>query len=98
MHLEICKLCENEFLCDIRHLINAQLGRYRPLRFFLFTRSDAIKKSIEDDMALLSAVQSRDKRKIDRLTRGRWIEFLSSEEEWLEHIKAGEKRLGDQHK
>jgi len=93
MHLKICELCGNEFLCHIRHLIHAQLGRYRPLRFFLFKRSDGIKRSIEDDTAILNAVKNRDKRKINRLSSGRWVKFLSSEEEWLKHIKTEEKQL-----
>jgi DNA-binding GntR family transcriptional regulator len=94
MHMKICELGENEFLCHVRHLINSQLGRYRPLRFFLFTRSDAIKKSLDEDTALLNAVKNKDKRKIERLTRGRWVEFLSSEEEWLEHIEMKGKKVG----
>jgi DNA-binding GntR family transcriptional regulator len=85
MHIRICELSSNDYLYHIRKTIYSQLGIYKPLRFFLFSRSDAIDKTMEEFKSLLRALKSRDKRKIKHINRGRWIQFLPSEAEWHEY-------------
>ena len=87
MYVRISELSGNDFLYKIRLLIKNQLAPYKPLRCFLFSKSDAIESSMKEERALLKAVKSRDGRKIKHKARGRWIKFLPSEEEWEEHIK-----------
>jgi len=91
MHLRICELSGNEYLYKMREQIYFQLGIYKPLRFFLFTKSDAIKKTMEEFRFLLKVLRSRDKRKIKHINRGAWIKFLPSEAEWDEY-QSGENR------
>lgn len=83
MHLKIAELCGNGFLCQIRQMINAQLGRYRPLRLFLFSNSNAVGRYMESNIMLLQAMKAEDKEKIERIEPEDWIRHLPKEEEWL---------------
>ena len=84
MHLKIAELSGNEFLFQIRQMINAQLGRYRPLRHFLFSRSSAIERYMATNEMLLQAIRADERDKIERIEPEDWIRCLPSEEEWLE--------------
>jgi len=84
MHLKIAELSGNEFLFQLRQMINAQLGRYRPLRLFLFSRSNAIERYMETNKMLLQAIRADEREKIERIEPEDWIRCLPSEEEWLE--------------
>jgi len=88
MYLKICDLSGNEFLLFTRKLINNQLGRYKPLRLFLFNKPNAIARAIEEEKALLDAIKKRNNRKFNRLAKEKWIHFLSSEEDWVQHEKS----------
>jgi DNA-binding GntR family transcriptional regulator len=82
MHLRIAELCGNAFLCQIRQMINAQLGRYRPLRLFLFSNSNAIEHYMTTTKALLKAMKDEDSKKVEQIESEDWIHCLPSEEEW----------------
>ncbi|MFC2164461.1 GntR family transcriptional regulator [Acidobacteriota bacterium] len=84
MHLRLSELSGNEFLLQIRQLINAQLGRYRPLRMFLFSRSNTIERYMETNKMFLQAIQAEDWERIEQIDPEDWIRHLPSEEEWLE--------------
>ncbi len=90
MYLKICELSGNEFLYQIRMMINAQLGRYKPLRFFLFTREDVIEKSMKEFKRLLSVFKSKDKKALERLDSSHWLNFLPKEAEWIEYRRLKE--------
>ncbi|MBN1225158.1 MAG: GntR family transcriptional regulator [Candidatus Aminicenantes bacterium] len=83
MHLKIAELSGNEFLFQIRELIYAQLSRYRPLRLFLFSHSDAVVKYIKTNKALLEALKAGDSKRIEEIEPEDWIHYLPSEKEWL---------------
>jgi DNA-binding GntR family transcriptional regulator len=82
MHLRIAELSENKYLYKTREQIYSQLAFYKPLRFFMFTQSSAIDKTMEEFRSLLMALGSRDKRKIKHINRGGWIKYLPSESRW----------------
>jgi DNA-binding GntR family transcriptional regulator len=83
MHLRIAELCGNDFLYQIRQMINAQLGRYRPLRLFLFSHWKAIEQYMTTNKMLLQAMEADDREKIDRIEPEDWVHYLPREEEWL---------------
>lgn len=83
MHLKIAELCGNEFLFEIRQMINAQLGRYRQLRLFMFSNSDAIEHYMKTTKMLMQAMAAEDSKKIAQIEPEDWIHHLPSEEEWL---------------
>jgi len=83
MHLKIAELCGNEFLFQIRQMINAQLGRYRPLRLFMFSNSKAIDQYMTTTNMLLQAMTADDREKIGRIEPEDWIRHLPGENEWL---------------
>jgi len=84
MHLKIAELCGNEFLFQIRQMINEQLGRYWPLRLFMFSNSNAIEQYLTTTKMLLQAIKDEDSEKVAQIEPEVWIHYLPSEEEWLE--------------
>jgi len=83
LHLKIAELSGNEFLFQVRQMINAQLGRYRPLRLFVFSRSNAIERYMVTNRMLLEAMRADDREKIKQIEPEDWFRYLPSEEEWL---------------
>jgi DNA-binding GntR family transcriptional regulator len=83
MHLKIAELCGNDFLCQIRQMINAQLGRYRPLRLFLFSNSNAVERYMTTNKMFLRATEAEDREQIEQIEPEDWIHYLPQEEEWL---------------
>jgi len=82
MHLKFSELSGNAFLSQIRQSINAQLGRYRPLRLFLFSNSTAVEQYMTTNKMLLKAMQADDQEKIEQIDPEDWIHCLPKEEEW----------------
>ena len=85
LQLRICEIVGNEFLYQIRQLINNQLGRYRTLRFFLFTKTDAIEETLNEFRSLIKILKSNDRKKIQNLNRSQWVQYLPTEAEWEEY-------------
>lgn len=85
MYLRICELSGNQFLYQIRQMINAQLGRYKPLRIFLFTKSPMIKVWMQKLGELLEALRAKDINQIESVEIGRWLQFFPSEDKWNEY-------------
>ena len=83
MYMKISELCGNQFLYQIRGMISSQLGRYKPLRCFLFSQSNVIEDSMGRFELLLEALKSKNLKKIRNVDLGRWYRLIPSEEEWL---------------
>lgn len=85
--LKICELSGNEFLYQVRKMINAQLGRYRPMRVFLFAAPEAIKYLIHEFEVILEALRSKDKRRIENINIRGLLQLLPSNDDWIEYQK-----------
>ena len=83
MYMKISELSGNQFLYQIRGMISSQLGRYKPLRCFLFSQSNVIDDSMRRFELLLKALKSGNLKKIQSVDLGRWYRLIPSEEEWL---------------
>jgi DNA-binding GntR family transcriptional regulator len=90
MYLRICELSGNQFLYEIRQRINAQLGRYKPLRFFLFGTSNLIDFTMEKFEILLDALKTKNLKKVQDIDLGDWLQLVPSENKWIEYQRQKE--------
>jgi DNA-binding GntR family transcriptional regulator len=95
MYLRICELSGNRFLYQIRQMINAQLGRYKPLRFFLFRTSELIDFTMGTFELLLKALEAKNLAKIQDVDLGAWLRLVPAEERWLEYQKREDTEMKD---
>ena len=94
MYLRICELSGNQFLYEVRQRINAQLGRYKPLRFFLFGTSSLIDFTMEKFEGLLDALKTKNLKKIKDIDLGDWLQLVPSEDQWMEYQRQKETKTG----
>ncbi len=85
LYLRICELSGNQFLYQIRQMINAQLGRYKPLRFFLFRTSNLIDFTMEKFELLLDALKAKNLKEIQDIDLGAWLRLVPPEDRWIEY-------------
>ena len=85
LYLRICELSGNQFLYQIRQMINAQLGRYKPLRFFLFRTSNLIDFTMEKFELLLEALKTKNLKRIQDVDLGAWLRLVPPEDNWIEY-------------
>jgi DNA-binding GntR family transcriptional regulator len=95
LYLRICELSGNQFLYQIRQMINDQLGRYKPLRFFLFRKSNLIDYTMQKFELLLKALKSRNPKKIQNVDLGRWLRFVPAEDDWIRFQQQKEPATGE---
>jgi DNA-binding GntR family transcriptional regulator len=95
LYLRICELSGNQFLYQIRQMINDQLGRYKPLRFFLFRKSNLIDYTMQKFELLLEALKSKNPEEIQNVDLGRWLRFVPAEDEWIRFQQQKEPATGE---
>lgn len=95
LYLRICELSGNQFLYEIRQRINAQLGRYKPLRFFLFGTSNLIDFTMKRFEVLLDALKTKNLKKIQDIDLGAWLRLVPPEDKWIEYQGQKEAKTRD---